>query len=82
MSPILWARSLAWFITGTVDVLEYLPADHPDRAVLTTVVQNIARGLERYQDSETGLYKPAQPNSLETSASTHSTPTERPLSQA
>src|SRR5262245_57210524 len=34
VSPVLWARSIAWFLTGTVDVLEYLPANHPDRQAL------------------------------------------------
>ncbi|HKP56751.1 MAG TPA: glycoside hydrolase family 88 protein [Polyangiales bacterium] len=56
VSPILWARSLAWFFAGTVDVLEYLPRDHADRPALLEIVRNIAGGLERLQDEQTGLF--------------------------
>jgi len=56
VSPILWARSIAWFLAGTVDVLEYLPANHPDRQALLDVVSNIAQGLKAYQDPTTGLW--------------------------
>ena len=56
VSPILWARSIAWYITGIVDVLEYLPKDHADRAKLEAIVTNIAAGLKQYQDSTTGLW--------------------------
>jgi len=56
VSPVLWARSIGWFITGTVDVLEYLPADHPDRQALIEIVKNIAEGLKNYQDPTTGLW--------------------------
>ena len=56
VSPILWARSLAWLFAGTVDVLEYLPRDHAKRTLLLEVVHNIARGLSRLQDPETGLF--------------------------
>jgi unsaturated rhamnogalacturonyl hydrolase len=56
VSPILWARSIAWFLAGTVDVLEYLPANHPDRQALLDVVSNIAQGLKAYQDPATGLW--------------------------
>lgn len=56
VSPILWARSLAWFFAGTVDVLEYLPRDHAARPALLEIVHNIARGLEALQDPESGLF--------------------------
>jgi unsaturated rhamnogalacturonyl hydrolase len=56
VSPRLWARSLAWFFAGTIDVLEYLPLAHAERPALLEVVHNIARGLPRYQDRSTGLF--------------------------
>jgi unsaturated rhamnogalacturonyl hydrolase len=56
VSPVLWSRSLAWFLAGTVDVLEYLPASHPDRPALRDVVSNIAKALKMYQDPATGLW--------------------------
>ncbi|MEC5384246.1 glycoside hydrolase family 88 protein [Uliginosibacterium sp. H3] len=54
-SPILWARSQAWYITGIVDVLEYLPKNHPDRNQLVQIVKNIAKGLKTYQGTN-GLW--------------------------
>jgi unsaturated rhamnogalacturonyl hydrolase len=56
VSPILWSRSIAWYLAGTVDVLEYLPQDHPDRAKLEAIVENIAAGLKTYQDRKSGLW--------------------------
>lgn len=55
-SPVLWARSQAWYITGIVDVLEYLPKTHPDRPALVQIVKNIASGLKQYQDPTTGMW--------------------------
>lgn len=56
VSPHLWGRSIGWFLAGIVDVLEYLPNDHPERDSLREIVANIASGLERFQDPETGLF--------------------------
>jgi unsaturated rhamnogalacturonyl hydrolase len=56
VSPILWSRSIGWYLAGTVDVLEYLPSNHPGRQALIDVVNNIAEGLQRYQDRPTGLW--------------------------
>lgn len=55
-SPVLWSRSQAWFVSGLVDVLEYLPAGHPDRRALLDILATSARGLQRYQDAATGLW--------------------------
>ena len=56
VSPILWGRSLGWFLAGVVDVLDDLPKTHPDRPALLTIIANIAEGLKRYQDPTTGLW--------------------------
>lgn len=56
VSPVLWSRSIAWFFAGVVDVLEYLPATHPDRQALQTVVTNIGQALKQFQDPTTGLW--------------------------
>ena len=56
VSPVLWSRSIAWYIAGIVDVLDDLPGDHPDRAQLISIVNNMAVGLKRFQDSQSGLW--------------------------
>ena len=56
VSPILWSRSIGWYLAATVDVLEFLPYEHPDRAKLEAIVANIAEGLKTYQDPATALW--------------------------
>jgi unsaturated rhamnogalacturonyl hydrolase len=56
VSPVLWSRSIGWLIAGVVDVLEVLPADHPERAQLVEVVRNVAAGIKAYQDKDSGLW--------------------------
>lgn len=54
-SPVLWARSQAWYIAGVVDVLEYLPKTHPDYKAVLQILKNSAAGLKAYQGSN-GLW--------------------------
>jgi unsaturated rhamnogalacturonyl hydrolase len=56
VSPILWSRSIAWYFVGLVDTLEYLPKTHADYKRIYTIVNYIADGLTRQQDSTTGLW--------------------------
>jgi len=56
VSPVLWSRAIGWYIAGIVDVLEYLPKDHPDRAAVLEILRHIAAGLRRYQDPASGLW--------------------------
>jgi hypothetical protein len=39
-----------------IDVLEYLPSDHPDRTKLVSIANSLAQGLVAQQDSGTGLW--------------------------
>lgn len=56
ISPILWSRSIAWYFVGLIDVLEYLPKNHPDRNKLMSIANFIADGLTQQQDKTTGLW--------------------------
>lgn len=55
-SPSFWSRSIGWYAMGTVDILDDLPAGHPQRAALLAIVKRVADGLVRWQDPETGLW--------------------------
>lgn len=74
LSPEFWARSNGWYFGALVDVLEYMPQDHPSRAQYLQLTQKLAAGLKKLQDPETGLWyqvldKGDRPdNWLETSA--------------
>jgi len=58
-----------------IDVLDVLPANDPKRPQLIAILQDLVRGLAKYQDNQTGLWyqvvnKGAAPgNWLETSSS-------------
>jgi unsaturated rhamnogalacturonyl hydrolase len=55
-SAIFWCRAIGWFGMALVEVLEFLPHDHPDRAALVAQVSRLASAYVKYQDSATGLW--------------------------
>lgn len=54
-SPNFWGRSMGWWFMALVDVLDYVPENHPRRADLITMVKGLAITLPEYQD-EDGLW--------------------------
>lgn len=55
-SPHSWGRAAGWYAMALVDVLELLPASHPGRAVLCSILERHAAALHAVQDSATGLW--------------------------
>jgi len=55
-SPEVWCRAVGWFGMATVDVLDVLPATHPNRAALVDVVRSLADGFRRWQDPVSGRW--------------------------
>jgi unsaturated rhamnogalacturonyl hydrolase len=56
LAPVRWSRAMGWYVAGIVDVLEYLPRDHPERSAIVRVLSDLAAGLARHQDAATGLW--------------------------
>ncbi|KOS05641.1 hypothetical protein AM493_06035 [Flavobacterium akiainvivens] len=54
-SPNFWGRSIGWWYMALVDVLDYIPNEHPKRQELIKIIQGLAASLEKYQD-KTGLW--------------------------
>ena len=75
LSKNFWGRGMGWYGMALVDVLDYLPEDHPDRGEIIRVLQNYAEAVSDVQDPVTGVWyqildKPSRPkNYLEASAS-------------
>jgi unsaturated rhamnogalacturonyl hydrolase len=75
LSPEVWARADGWYAMALIDVLEILPANHPQRPALLDALKRLMAAVVKYQDPATGLWwevmdKGGQPgNYLETSAS-------------
>ncbi|SCD19743.1 putative Rhamnogalacturonyl hydrolase [Proteiniphilum saccharofermentans] len=54
-SPNFWGRSIGWWFMALVDVLDFIPADHPQRPELIGMIRGLAESLPAYQD-KTGLW--------------------------
>ena len=55
-SPNFWSRGLGWYGMALVDVLDFLPLDHPGRPELIAQLNKFAQGIVRYQDGTSGLW--------------------------
>lgn len=48
-SPSFWGRSIGWWFMALVDNLDFIPADHPDRAEIIGYVKGLAAAVVKYQ---------------------------------
>ncbi|WP_210519117.1 glycoside hydrolase family 88/105 protein [Hymenobacter terricola] len=55
-SPNFWDRGMGWYAMALVDVLDYFPANHPQRPALVKALQRLAPALAKYQDPKTGTW--------------------------
>jgi unsaturated rhamnogalacturonyl hydrolase len=55
-SANFWGRGMGWLAMAAVDVLDFLPADHPARPEMIALVQKIADGVVKHQDPKSGLW--------------------------
>lgn len=55
-SPHFWGRAMGWYTMAIVDVLDFLPKNHPDRDSIITILQNVSEALLKVRDPETGLW--------------------------
>lgn len=51
-----WARGMGWYFAALVDVLEFMPREHTDRAALEEILRQVAAGLARRQDAASGVW--------------------------
>jgi len=49
-SPNFWSRSIGWYMMALVDVLDYMPKDHPKRKELIGFLNEISVAVAKYQD--------------------------------
>lgn len=55
-SPNFWGRSMGWFAMALVDVLDYMPEEHPGRPEIITILKQLMDAVLVYQDDESGLW--------------------------
>ncbi|MDR4954342.1 glycoside hydrolase family 88 protein [Chryseobacterium sp. ES2] len=56
LSPNFWSRAMGWYGMAIVDVLDYLPQNHPGRAKLLSYLKSYCDAVIKVQDSKTGLW--------------------------
>lgn len=55
-SPHFWSRAIGWYVMAIVDILDFLPEDHPDRATLIRILNDEIDALLKVADPTTGLW--------------------------
>ncbi len=56
LSPEVWSEGLGWYALILVETLAVLPLDHPRRGSVMTILKELIKGLNRVQDTRTGLW--------------------------
>jgi len=56
LSPNFWGRAMGWYGMAMVDVLDYLPKDHPGRARIISYIKSYADAVIKVQDKKSGLW--------------------------
>lgn len=55
-SPHFWSRSIGWYLMAMVDVLDFIPADHPQRNNIIGKLNRLSSTIDQYRDPETGMW--------------------------
>ncbi|MBN1143335.1 MAG: glycoside hydrolase family 88 protein [Bacteroidales bacterium] len=51
-----WSRAMGWYTMAIVDVLDYLPENHPERDSIIAILRNTCEALLKVRDPKTGLW--------------------------
>ena len=55
-SSNFWGRAVGWWAMAQVDVLDFLPKDHPGRAEIIAHIKKTSAGIVKHQDAASGLW--------------------------
>lgn len=55
-SKEFWGRGMGWYFAALVDVLEFMPKNHADYEAVLDIYNQVAAGLKRWQDQESGVW--------------------------
>jgi len=56
LSPEFWSRSMGWYVMALVDVLDFVPKDHPRRRELMDILNRISTAIVKFQDEKSGVW--------------------------
>ncbi len=55
-SSYFWGRAIGWYAWALVDVLDYLPQDHPKRKELIAIFQRLSKALLKFREPQSKLW--------------------------
>lgn len=55
-SPHFWSRSIGWYMMALVDVLDFMPGNHPQRNDIIDKLNKLSFTVDQYRDTETGMW--------------------------
>ncbi|MEJ5350178.1 MAG: glycoside hydrolase family 88 protein [Melioribacteraceae bacterium] len=55
-SPHFWGRAIGWYVMALVDVLDFLPVEHPDRQKIISILNNVCEALLKVRDSKSKVW--------------------------
>lgn len=56
LSANFWGRGVGWYPVAILDILDYIPKDHPNAERLKSIVRDLLKSLVRFQDKTTGMW--------------------------
>jgi unsaturated rhamnogalacturonyl hydrolase len=55
-SPHFWSRAIGWYMMAVVDVLEFLPVEHPGRPAVVDILNRVSEALLKVRHPESFLW--------------------------
>ena len=55
-SSNFWSRSIGWYMMALVDVLDFMPENHPKRNEIIDILNKISAAVEKYRDPSSGMW--------------------------
>ena len=56
LSGQFWGRAVGWYAVAILDILDYIPEDHPAVERLKSIEADLLKSLANYQDKKTGMW--------------------------
>lgn len=56
LAPCFWGRSIGWLPVAMVDILDFLPENHPKREMVINCLKTLIESVCDYQDEESGMW--------------------------
>lgn len=56
LSSQFWGRAVGWYTVAILDIIDYLPEDHPAIPRLKAIEKDLLESLVKYQDPKTGMW--------------------------